>query len=83
MARPPRRMWRWRWGDGFAGVGAVVDDEAVAVFVEAEFAGDMAALRRRVAVVFRCCFVDAGDGFARDDEDVCRRGGADVAKGED
>ena len=71
--------------DGFAGVGAVVDDETVAVFVEAELARDVGCFQEEMSedgVIFSGGFVDAWNRFARDDEDVARRGGADVAKGE-
>ena len=73
-------------GDGFAGVGAVVDDEAVAGLCEAEFGGDFGGFEQEVAEGF---FVlgfgggDVGDGFFGDDEDVDRRFGRDVAKGDD
>ena len=73
-------------GDAFAGVGAVVDDEAVAVFIEAELAGDVSGFEEEMSengVVFGSGFVDAGNDFARDDEDVSGSGRADVAKGED
>lgn len=72
-------------GDGFAGMGAVVDDEAVAVFVEAELARDVRSFEKEVSensLVFGGGFVDARNGFARDDKDVGGRGGADVAKRE-
>jgi hypothetical protein len=36
-------------GNRFAGVSAVVDDEAVAVFVEAELAGEVGGFQKEVA----------------------------------
>ena len=71
--------------NGFAGMGAIVDDETVAVFVEAELAGDVGGFEKKMSedsVVFGGGFVDAWNGFARDDEDVTRGGGTNVAKSE-
>ena len=72
--------------DGFAGVGAVVDDEAKTGFVEAEFSRYFGGFEQQMAeglFVLRLRGSDVRDGFFWDDEHVRRRLGRDVAKGED
>ena len=73
-------------GDAFAGVGAVVDDEAVAGFVEALLFGDVAGGEEELAEELTVAFAggaDAGDDALRDDEDVDGGLRVDVADGED
>ena len=71
---------------GLAAVRAVVDDEAVARFVQAEFRGDLGGFQQQVAekfLVIRRCLGDAWDGLLGNDDDVCGRLRLDVAEGED
>ena len=70
-------------GDGFAAVGAVVEDKAEAV-IEVEVGGDFGGGEEEVAdegLVGGGGFGEAGDGFFGDDEDVKGGLGVDVAKG--
>ena len=70
---------------GFAAVGAVVDDQAEAVFGEALFAGDFTRGEEQVAedgLVFGSGFGDARDRLARNDEEVDRGPGVDVLEGD-
>lgn len=69
--------------DGFAAVGAVVDDEAVALG-EIEVAGDARGDEEEVAeegLLGAGGVGEARNGFLGDDEDVDWRLGADVVKG--
>lgn len=71
--------------DGFAGVGAVVDDEAESVF-EAELFGDFRCFEEQMSkdgVVCGFGFSDARDGLLGDDQDVHRGLGFDVVEGND
>ena len=71
--------------DGFAGVRAVVEDEAVAVF-EAELFGDFCGFQEQMSedgVVCRFCFSDARDGLLRYDENMDRCLGFDVVESDD
>lgn len=70
---------------GFACVRAVVEDEAIATLVEAEFVGDFRGFEQQVAenlMVFRCGFGDAWDGFLWNDKHVRWRLRFDVAERE-
>ena len=69
-----------------AGIGPVVDDQAITIFIEAELAGDVRCFQEKMSehcVIFWSCFVDARNDFSRNDQDVRWRGGTDVAKGDD
>ena len=73
-------------GDGFAGIGPVVDDEAKAGLMNAEGAGDFDSLQEKVAEGFLVGLGgigDAGDRFPGNDENVAGRAGIDIAKGKD
>ena len=73
-------------GDAFAGVGAVIDDEAVAGFVEAFFLGDVAGGEEEIAEdrgIVVAGGADAGDDALRDHENVHGGLRVDVANGED
>ncbi len=70
-------------GDGFAAVGAVVEDDAEAV-IEGEVVGDFGGGEEEVAdegLVGGGGLGEAGDGFPGDDEDVDGSLRVDVAKG--
>ena len=72
--------------DGFAGVGAIVDDKAEAGFAEAEFAGDFGGFEQKMAerfFILRLCGGNVGDWLLRDDEHVRGGLGRNVAKGDD
>lgn len=63
-------------GDGFAAIGAIVDDEAEPIFVESMLARDFSSSEHEVteeSVVIRGGFGDSRDGFARDEQVVDRR----------
>ena len=69
-------------GDGLSAVGAVVDDDAEAVF-EVELAGEFCGGEEEVAeggLVFGGGVADARNGFAGDDQEVCGRLRVDVAE---
>lgn len=69
--------------DGFAGVGAVVEDEAESVF-EAELFGYFSRFEEQMSkdgVISGLYFSDARNGLLRHDEDVNRRLGFDVVEG--
>ena len=71
--------------DGFAAVGTVVDDEAVAVG-KTGLLGDFRRLQQQMAehrVVGGRGIGDAGDGLARHDENVRGCLWVEVAEGED
>ena len=70
--------------DGFTGVGAIVDDEAIAGVRDAKRFGDFASLEQQMAehfVVFGLGVGDARNGLAWANQDVSRRASLDVAKG--
>ena len=72
-------------GDGFAGIGAIIEDEAESVF-EAELFGDFGGFEEQMSedgVVGGLGFSDARDGLLRHDEDVDRRLWFDVMEGND
>ena len=72
-------------GDGFAAVGAVVDDDAEAVFGESFAMGNASGDLQKVAEeggVFAGGEGDAGDGLAGDDEEVDGGLRGDVAEGD-
>ena len=69
-----------------AGVAAVVEDETVAASDEAEVFCDGGGFYQQMAedgVVGRGGVFEGGNGFARDDEDMCGRHGLDVPKRDD
>ena len=73
-------------GDGFAAVGAVVDDEAIAGLVEFELAGDFLGGGEEMAedgVVFGGYGGVAGVVLFGDEEDVDGGLGGNVTEGED
>lgn len=60
-------------GDTFAAIPTIVDDQSVAGLVESKFPGDFSGFQKQVAeerVVRRVGFVDPGDRFFGNDEDV-------------
>ena len=69
----------------FASVRSVVEDQPVAILLEAEFIGDFRGLQHQVTehlVVFGFGFSDAWNGFLRNDQNMRRRLRFDVAKGD-
>ena len=72
-------------GNAFAGMGAVVDHQAVAGLVETLFFGDVTGGEEEATeelAVALAGFADARDDALRDDEDVDRGLRVDVADGE-
>jgi len=71
---------------GLAAIPAVVEDDAVAGFVETQFTGHRGGLEQQVAeqlLVFGPGVGQAGDVFLGNDEDMGWRFGIDVAEGQD
>ncbi len=68
--------------DGLAAVRAVIDDDPEAVGPEfvAEFSRHTEEMAEKCAVLFGC-FADAGDGLARDDQQVRWRLRVDIPNG--
>ena len=72
-------------GDGFAAVGTVINDEAVAGGGYVFAAGDVGGGEEEVskeALIIALGVSNAGDGFFGNDKDVDRGLGGDVAEGE-
>jgi hypothetical protein len=72
--------------NSFASVRAIVDHQTIAVFIETELARDLRGFQEQMAedsLIFRRSFVDARNRFARNDQNMRRRGRANVAKRED
>ena len=70
---------------GFAGIGAVVHDEPVAGSFQARLFSDFGRLEHQMAKEFLIVGRGLGDarhGFLRNDKDVHRRLGSNVAEGE-
>ena len=71
---------------GFAGVGAVVEDEAVAAFFQAEFLRDFGGFEQQMAeglMIFGAGFGEARNRFPGNDQNMRRRLRIDVAEGDD
>ena len=71
---------------GFAGVGAVVEDEAIAAGFQAKFFRDLRSFEQQMAedlMVFRFRFAEARDRLFGDQENVRRCLRVDVAEGDD
>lgn len=70
---------------GFPTIGAIVDDQAVAGFVNSQLGGHFGGLEEQMteqAMIFGGRFREAGHNFFGDDQDMSWRLGIDVAEGE-
>lgn len=71
---------------GFASIGAVVEDEAVTVFVESKLLCNLGSFNQQMTqhlVIVRMRLGNARDWFLRDDQDVNGRLRFDIVKRDD
>ena len=71
---------------GFAGIGAVVEHQAVTTLFQTQFLRDFGGFEHQVAehfVVVGDCFCNSRNGLLRNNQDVCGGLRLDVAKRDD